>query len=114
MDLNYRLGKSRQAEQEIVRFLGLFDPKENKEVLADYLTSLKTELPQEEFIVRQLIDFYTGLGLQEQAISELDGLGDMLLEAGRREDAVAVIQEIVSLNPPNVEDYQKLLGQLQG
>ncbi len=114
VDLNYRLGKSRQAEQEIGRFLGLFDPKEHKEVLEDYLNSLKIEIPQEEFIIRQLVDFYTGLGLQEQAISELDGLGDMLLDAGRREDAVAVIQEIVSLNPSNVEDYQKLLGQLQG
>jgi len=25
-----------------------------------------------------------------------------------------VIQEIVTLNPPNIEAYQKLLGQLQG
>jgi hypothetical protein len=38
----------------------------------------------------------------------------MLLDAGRKEDAIAVIQEIVSLNPPNLEDYQKLLEQLQG
>jgi hypothetical protein len=38
----------------------------------------------------------------------------MLLEAGKKSEAVAVIQEIVSLNPPNVEAYQKLLGQLEG
>jgi len=113
VDLNYRLGKVQAAEQEIDRFLLLFDPTEYREVLEDYLTSLKTELPQEVAIVRRLIDFYKGLGLREQAISELDGLGDMLLDSGRREDAVAVIQEIVTLNPPNVEAYQKLLGQLQ-
>jgi tetratricopeptide (TPR) repeat protein len=114
VDLNYRLGKSRAAETEVERYLGLFDPAQNKEVLEDYLTNLITEIPREEFIIRQLVDFYTGLGEQEQAISQLDGLGDMLLDAGRKEDAVAVIQEIVSLNPPNIEEYQKLLEQLQG
>ena len=114
VDLNYRLGKLPAAEQEIDRFLALYDPKENKEVLEDYLTSLITEIPREAFMIRRLVDFYKELGLQEQAISELDGLGDLLLETGKKSDAVAVIQEIVSLDPPNVEAYQKLLGQLQG
>ncbi|HDD56227.1 MAG TPA: tetratricopeptide repeat protein [Chloroflexi bacterium] len=114
VDLSYRLGKLSDAEQEIDRFLALYDPKEDKEVIEDYLTSLNTEIPREEFIIRRLVDFYKELGLQEQAISELDGLGDMLLDAGRKSEAVAVIQEIVTLNPPNIEAYQKLLGQLQG
>lgn len=114
VDLNYRLGKIPAAEQEIDRFLALYDPKENKEVLEDYLTSLITEIPREAFMIRRLVDFYKEIGLQEQAISELDGLGDMLLEAGKKSEAVAVIQEIVSLNPPNVEAYEKLLGQLRG
>lgn len=114
VDLNYRLGKSHVAGREIDRFLSLFDPAENKEVLEDYLTSLNKEVPREGYIIRKLADFYKGLGLKEQAISELDGLGDLLLDAGRREDAVAVIEEIISLGPPNVEAYQKLLGQLKG
>lgn len=113
VDLNYRLGKSHVAVREIDRFLALFDPRENQQVLEEYLTSLNTEIPRELNIIRRLVDFYKGLGLNEQAISELDVLGDMLLEAGRREEAVAVIQEIISLDPPNVEAYQKLLGQLQ-
>lgn len=114
VDLSYRLGKSREAEAEIDRFLSLFDPAEHKEVVEDYLTSLITEVQGEGYIVRQLVEFYTGLGLNEEAISHLDGLGDMLLDAGRKEDAVMVIQEIVALGPPNLEDYQQLLEQLQG
>ncbi len=114
VDLNFRLNKAHMAEKEIERFLALFDPVEKREVVEDYLTSLNTEVPREEYIIRQLVDFYKKIGLQEKAISELDGLGDMLLDAGRRDDAIAVIQEIVSFNPPNIEAYQKLLGQLQG
>jgi len=114
VDLSYRLGKITSAEQEIDRFLALYDPAQNKEILEDYLTSLNVEVPREVYIIRKLVDFYKDLGLRDQAISELDGLGDMLLDAGKKEEAVAVIQEIVSLGPPNVEAYQKLLGQLAG
>jgi tetratricopeptide (TPR) repeat protein len=112
IDLNFRLNNPRAAEREIERFLLLFDPHQNTEVVEDYLTTLNTELPNEEYIIRKLVEFYTAIGHQEKAISELDGLGDKLLDAGRKEDAIAVIEEIVSLGPPNVEDYQKLLEQL--
>ena len=113
VDLNYRLNNIHAARKEIDRFLALFDPEENKEVIEEYLTSLNKEVPQEEYIIRRLVDFYLGLGQQEQAITELDGLGELMLETGRKNDAIAVIQEIISLDPPNVEAYQKLLGQLQ-
>lgn len=112
VDLNYRLGKKPAAKQEIDRYLALFDPEQNKQLLEDYLTTLKTEIPGEVFVIRYMVEFYKGLGLIEQAITELDGLGDMLLEAGKKEEAVTVIQEIVSLDPPNIEAYQKLLSQL--
>ena len=59
-----------------------------------------------------LVDHYKKLGQNEKAIAELDGLGDLLLEAGRRDDAIGVIEEIISLSPPNIEAYQKLLKQL--
>jgi len=113
VDLSFRLNKPHLAEKEIDRYLALFDPRENKEAVEIYLKDLNTEVPREVYIIRKLADFYKTLGQTEQAIAELDKLGDMLLDAGRKEDAVAVIQEIVSLNPPNVEAYQKLLGQLQ-
>ncbi len=73
---------------------------------------LREEKPDEAYIARQLVALYKHLGLMDQAISELDSLGDMLLEAGRKQDAVQVIQEIISFSPSNIEDYQKLLEQL--
>ncbi|MEJ2411997.1 MAG: hypothetical protein P8Y34_03240 [Anaerolineales bacterium] len=64
-------------------------------------------------MIRRLVDFYKNLGRKEHAIAELDGLGELLLDTGRRDDALAVVQEIIDLGPPNVEAYQKLLDQLQ-
>ncbi len=113
VDLNYRLGNKSDADKEIDRFTKQFDPESQLDSIKEYLLLLKEEKPDEDYIVRQLISLYKHLGLMEQAISELDSLGDMLLEAGRKQEAVQVIQEIISFSPSNIEDYQKLLEQLQ-
>ncbi len=113
VDLNFRLGNKTPAEIEINRYIMLFDPESEAENVRKYLIDLKEEIPNEDYIVRQLAAYYNNLGQTELAISELDGLGDMLLEAGDKGAAEEVIQEIINLNPPNIEAYQKLLGQLQ-
>jgi tetratricopeptide (TPR) repeat protein len=113
VDLNFRLGNNSAAEKEISRYIMLFDLESEAENVREYLLALKEEIPNEAYIVRQLVAHYQNLGQTELAITELDGLGDILLEAGNKGAAVEVIQEIINLNPPNIEAYQKLLGQLQ-
>jgi hypothetical protein len=77
------------------------------------LETLKEEVSGEDHVIRQLVSLYKSLGQIEEAISELDGLGDLLLGEGRKKDAVEVIQEIINLEPRNISDYQKLLEQLK-
>jgi len=113
VDLNYRLGNKPDADKEIDRFIKQYDPESQSDSIKEYLVQLKEEKPDEDYIVRQLVSLYKHMGLMDQAISELDNLGDMLLEAGRKQDAVQVIQEIISFSPSNIEDYQKLLEQLK-
>ncbi|MCK4490515.1 MAG: hypothetical protein KAU23_09660, partial [Anaerolineales bacterium] len=113
VDLNYRLGDKPDADKEIDRFIKQFDPESQSDSIKEYLVQLKEEKPDEDYIVRQLVSLYKHMGLMDQAIAELDSLGDMLLEAGRKQDAVQVIQEIISFSPSNIEDYQKLLEQLK-
>ena len=107
------MGKIPAAEKEIDRFIGQFDPASQAANIKEYLEILKTEVSGEDHIIRQLVSYYKSQGQIEEAIAELDGLGDLLLGEGRKEDAVAVIQEIITLGPPNVSDYQKLLEQLK-
>jgi tetratricopeptide (TPR) repeat protein len=113
VDLNFRLGNNAQAEKEIDRFTKQFDPESQVDSIREYLVTLKEEKPGEDFIIRQLVAFYKNFGHLDQAITELDGLGDLLLEQGRKQDAVKVIQEIITLSPANIDDYKKLLEQLQ-
>ncbi len=43
----------------------------------------------------------------------LDVLGETLMQSGNKQGAFEVINQIVLMNPPNVDDYRKLLFQMQ-
>ena len=113
VDLNFRLGQKAAAEAEIDRFVEQYDISTDSETIHGYLAALKEEITDEDYIVRRLVDLFKHLGQKELAISELDKLGELLLDSGRRDDAVEVIEEIISLGPSNAEAYQKLLKQIR-
>ena len=52
-------------------------------------------------------------GQIEAAISQLDAVGEQFVEEGKKKEAADVIQQILSMNPPNADDYRKLLQQIQ-
>ena len=112
VDLYLRLGKQSQAEKEIQRFVEQFDIVNESEVILEYLIELQKEKPGETIITRQLASYYHHVGETDNAIAELDKFGDTLLDEGRVEDVILVIEDIISFDPPNVEDYRKLLEQL--
>ncbi len=113
VDLNYRLDHKPAAESEISRFVEEYDISVDSETIHGYLTALREEIPGEDFIIRQMVELYKHLGQRDLAIGELDKLGDLLLDSGRKSAAVEVIEEIITMNPPNTDAYQKLLGQLK-
>ena len=53
-------------------------------------------------------------GLRNEGITHLNVLGELQLNAGLTQQAIATIRAIIALNPPNVQAYQKLLAQIGG
>lgn len=43
----------------------------------------------------------------------MDAAGELLLEMGDRKEAIESVMAILALNPPNAEDYQRLLEQIR-
>jgi len=113
VDLNYRLGHKPAAEEEIDRFVNQFDISTDSETIHGYLAALREEVTNEDYIIRRLVDLFKHLGQRDLAISELDKLGELLLDSGRKSEAVDVIEEIIGLGPANVDAYQKLLKQIR-
>jgi hypothetical protein len=50
--------------------------------------------------------------MREEAIRELDTLGELQLDAGLREQAIATVRFIISLQPTNIEAYEQLLAEI--
>jgi Flp pilus assembly protein TadD len=71
------------------------------------------ERPESIPLRARLAQLYLNAGRKEDALRELDILGDLQLQAGKVQDAIATIQVILRLHPPNIEAYRELLAQLQ-
>lgn len=109
--LNIRLGQIQQALMELDNYLSYLEANGKDGILV--LEELLSEYDDQVFLRRALAEQYRRAGRLEEAIAQLDAAGESLLAAGKRDEAVNVVAQIIAINPPNVEEYRKLLAQLQ-
>lgn len=112
IDLNYKLGQGKLADREVVAMLEHY----RSEGISDRALALLQEAvrlhPQQMALRARLARAYIDAGMREEAIAELDTLGELQLDAGLREQAMATVRFIISLKPGNVEAYRQLLSQI--
>jgi tetratricopeptide (TPR) repeat protein len=112
VDLNLRLGQRDQALKELDKFIiYLSKDKRNDEVI-EFLEKLVVERPQQAGIQNRLARQYYIVGQDQQAVKQFNIAAEILLEAGDRAGAVENLQNIIRINPPDVEDYQEKLERL--
>jgi tetratricopeptide (TPR) repeat protein len=112
IDLYYKLGRTKQADQEVVAMLDFFRSEGEVERALVLLQEAVRLQPKQMALRARLARAYIEAGKKEEAISELDALGELQLDAGQRQQAVNTVRLIISLKPKNVAAYQKLLAQL--
>jgi tetratricopeptide (TPR) repeat protein len=112
IDLHFRLGHGDDADKETVAMLEYFHSRgEDARALAILEEAVRLE-PQQMPVRARLARAYIDAGKSEEAIRELDALGELQLDAGLRKQASATVRLIISLNPKNVDAYRRLLAQL--
>ena len=109
VDLYLRLGRRKEALEEIDSFV-----RERREKAIPILQDMIRERSQDMGLRQRLGEAYLSVGMKEEAIAELDALGELQLEAGLEEGARETIQRIISLGPEDIEAYHQLLEQLGG
>jgi tetratricopeptide (TPR) repeat protein len=112
IDLSYKLGGDRKADQEVVAMLNGFHSRGESERALSLLQEAVRLHPQQMALRARLARAYIDAGMREEAITELDMLGELQLDAGLRDQARATIRFIISLKPDKVEAYEQLLSQL--
>lgn len=111
IELYYRTGQTLMGETELDGLLERYT--EAPQYAQAALLSLAETFPEETTVQRRLAQHYAAMGNPAKAIEILDGLGERLLDANRKADAIGVIQDIIALDPPQVNDYRKLLLELR-
>jgi tetratricopeptide (TPR) repeat protein len=114
IDLRFRLGQSREATQTLDEYLRYCIQSGKLEHVLSTLEEQVRNRPDEAGLRQRLAEVYRQQGRIPDAIAQLDALGELQLEAGDQSGATRTIQRIVSLNPPDVDDYRTLLEQLEG
>jgi tetratricopeptide (TPR) repeat protein len=114
IDLNYRQGNQVEAIKRLDQLLSLFAKKKQINRIVQLLEELVTLYPNDTGLRSRLAAIYRQIGRKEDAILQLDALGELQLEAGLHEEAANTIRQIISLNPPGIDDYKRLLSQLGG
>jgi tetratricopeptide (TPR) repeat protein len=111
IDLNLRLAQIPQAQAELESFVNYLEGNNHEEILP-FLQKLADEHTDQIMIRRILADQFYKAGQTAEAISQLDAIGDKLMEAGDKVAVREVINQILAMNPSNAEDYRQLLQQL--
>jgi tetratricopeptide (TPR) repeat protein len=112
LELQWKLGNEEIALKELDALIVHFGKQRDFQKITNTLQELVAANPQDISLRSRLSRIYIELGRTREAIVELDTLGELQLEAGRKGDAMETLQTIISLEPHEKEGYTQLLREL--
>jgi tetratricopeptide (TPR) repeat protein len=113
VELNLRMAQTDKAMNELENYVTHLESQNKGDLAAFFVEDMIKEHPDQVILKRALAMLYFRAGRMGESISMLDTLGEKLMRVGNRQEALEVINQIVTMNPPNVEEYRKLLFQMQ-
>jgi len=113
IDLNLRLGQENSAATELDGYLDLLVRRKQGTKALNALEQIVSDYPGKQALHARLAEAYRAAGRKEDAIAQLDALGEIQLDAGQTNEARRTIQTILDLDPPDVESYRQLLSNLE-
>ena len=112
VDLEFRLGQSSDALRDLEDLVKRYESRGEPGKATAVLEALAQSYPTEVGLLDRLARHYAAVGAQDQTIATLDKLGELYVSLGQKQAATATIQQILSMNPPRADGYQKLLKQI--
>lgn len=112
--LHYRLGNGLQGLDDLDKLLQIYARQRRPDMMLEILEE-ETELnPSDMGLRTRLGTVYQQLNRVTDAIDQFAHLAELQMEAGLNPEAAKTVRKIISLNPPNVEEYKEVLQQIGG
>lgn len=113
IELNLRMAQPDKALSELENYINHLESQNKSELAITFLEELVKDHEDQPILKRTLAAQLHQMGRTPEAVNLLDVLGEILVERGDREGAIDVINQIVLMNPHNVDEYRQLLNQLR-
>lgn len=114
IDIYYTQGNQVESIEKLDSLLGFYARDGKIQKIIAMLEEMVNINPTDTAIRQRLASIYRKRGLKNEAIEQLDRLGELQLDAGLTSEAAKTIKLIISMKPDRIEDYQRLLAQLGG
>jgi tetratricopeptide (TPR) repeat protein len=113
IDLYYKTGQREQALHELDELIDFYKDRKQPRELLSALQDVVRSRPDELAVHMRLAKLYLDMEMKEEAVAELDTVGEMQLKAGMADEAIRTVQAIIRLGPDDVAGYRQLLAQLK-
>ena len=114
VEIYTRMAQPQQATAELDAFLTYLETVGRAAEAIPFLEDLIREHADQPVFRKALAAQLHRMGRSREAVEQLDALGELLLQGGKKAEAVEVITQIVAMNPANAADYRQLLAQITG
>lgn len=112
VDLQFRLNQFDAGMRDLDDLLMRYHDANELRKAVGVLDALTQSYPAKPDLIFRLARIHEMNGDIDKAVSVLDALGDVQLNAGDKVAAAATIRQIIAMNPPRIQEYQHLLAQL--
>lgn len=113
IDLYLRMAQTDKALGELENYLTYLESQRKAEQIIPFLEELVQEHDDQPLLKRTLAAQLHQAGRTEEAVEILDALADALVQRADHENAADIINQIVLMNPANVEQYRQALNQMR-
>ena len=113
IDLYYKVDQPAYAVHELDQYLKQLVSSGRGSKVVGILEDMVSRYPTEPALVNRLVRLYLAQARQADAVARLNILAENQLDAGQSAEAVATVERIIQLKPPDVARYRQLLKQLQ-
>lgn len=112
VDLYYRLDMVPAALNEVDAYLKLLENENQPQAAEKFIDDILNEKPDNADLQKRMISYFTSKQKVNKAIEKLDALAEKLLVGNNVKGSIAVVEQIIALNPPNRVEYEKLHAEL--
>lgn len=112
VELYLNLQRQAEAVKELDELIGFYRHRGDITKALEVIEGLVETRPEELELHKRAAQLYVEAGDKQSAISHLDAMGELQLQAGQVQEATATIKAIIALGPESAEAYRQLLEQI--